>query len=68
MCALMNLFYCVKALRGNAPACFDADPRYRALRHLPALRTEPAAPAGLRRAAAGGTDPLPVPSQARPAR
>lgn len=35
MCAMMNLFYCVKALRGNTPACFDADHRYDEFRHLP---------------------------------
>jgi hypothetical protein len=35
MCAMMNLFYCVKALRGNTPACFGADYRYNEFRHLP---------------------------------
>ena len=36
MCAMMNLFYCLKALRGNTPACFEADHRYDEFQHLPA--------------------------------
>ena len=35
MCAMMNLFYCLKALRGNAPACFDGVRRYDEFRDLP---------------------------------
>jgi radical SAM superfamily enzyme YgiQ (UPF0313 family) len=42
MCAMMNLFYCAKALRGNTPVCFEGDPRYDQFRHLPALRVQPA--------------------------
>jgi hypothetical protein len=42
MCAIMNLFYCAKALRGNTPACFGADHRYDEFRHLPMLRARPA--------------------------
>jgi hypothetical protein len=38
MCAMMNLFYCLKALRGNSPACFGADHRYDEFQHLPAQR------------------------------
>jgi radical SAM superfamily enzyme YgiQ (UPF0313 family) len=45
MCACMNLFYCLKALRGNTPAAFDADPKYAAYRPLPLERMErPARP------------------------
>jgi radical SAM superfamily enzyme YgiQ (UPF0313 family) len=40
MCACMNLFYCLKAIRGNAPAAFDSDPRYAAYRDLPSAHTE----------------------------
>jgi len=42
MSAVMNLFYCVKALRGNTPACFGADHRYDEFRHLPGLPVRPA--------------------------
>ncbi len=35
MCAMMNLFYCVKALRGNTPAVFGANRRYDEFRDLP---------------------------------
>jgi hypothetical protein len=31
----MNLFYCLKALRGNAPACFNGQRRYEEFRDLP---------------------------------
>jgi hypothetical protein len=48
MCAMMNLFYCLKALRGNAPACFDDVPRYEELRNLPIERPEPAVPLVIR--------------------
>jgi len=43
MSAVMNLFYCVKALRGNTPACFGAgaDHRYDEFRHLPGLPVRP---------------------------
>jgi radical SAM superfamily enzyme YgiQ (UPF0313 family) len=43
MSAVMNLFYCVKALRGNTPACFGAgaDHRYDEFRHLPGLPVQP---------------------------
>jgi hypothetical protein len=41
MCAMMNLFYCVKALRGNTPACFGVDHRYDEFRHLPVLPPSP---------------------------
>ena len=37
MCAMMNLFYCVKALRGNTPAVFGADRRYDEFRDLPGV-------------------------------
>lgn len=36
MCAMMNLFYCLKALRGNGPACFEGQRRYEEFRDLPA--------------------------------
>ena len=39
MCAMMNLFYCLKALRGNAPACFDERRQYEEFRDLPVERT-----------------------------
>jgi radical SAM superfamily enzyme YgiQ (UPF0313 family) len=39
MCAMMNLFYCLKALRGNAPACFDGLRRYEEFRDLPVERS-----------------------------
>jgi len=42
MSAVMNLFYCVKALRGNTPACFGVDHRYDEFRHLPGLPVRPA--------------------------
>jgi radical SAM superfamily enzyme YgiQ (UPF0313 family) len=42
MSAVMNLFYCVKALRGNTPACFGVDHRYDDFRHLPGLPVRPA--------------------------
>jgi len=42
MSAVMNLFYCLKALRGNTPACFGADHRYDEFRHLPGLPVRPA--------------------------
>jgi radical SAM superfamily enzyme YgiQ (UPF0313 family) len=42
MSAVMNLFYCVKALRGNTPACFGADHRYDEFRHLPEVPVRPA--------------------------
>jgi hypothetical protein len=48
MCAMMNLFYCWKALRGNTPACFETDHRYDEFLHLPSTkvqRSRPAAPA-----------------------
>jgi IS1 family transposase len=32
---MMNLFYCLKALRGNAPACFDGRRRYEEFRDVP---------------------------------
>jgi radical SAM superfamily enzyme YgiQ (UPF0313 family) len=41
MCAMMNLFYCWKALRGNTPACFETDHRYDEFLHLPSVRVEP---------------------------
>jgi hypothetical protein len=44
MCAMMNLFYCLKALRGNAPACFDRLRRYEEFRDLLLERPEPPAP------------------------
>lgn len=44
MCAMMNLFYCLKALRGNAPACFDGQRRYEEFRDLPVERAEPPLP------------------------
>jgi hypothetical protein len=48
MCAMMNLFYCLKALRGNTPACFDGVARYEEFRDLPVERAEPAAPLVIR--------------------
>jgi radical SAM superfamily enzyme YgiQ (UPF0313 family) len=42
MCAMMNLFYCLKALRGNTPACFDARDRYEEFRDLPTQRARDA--------------------------
>jgi hypothetical protein len=44
MCAMMNLFYCLKALRGNGPACFDGLRRYEEFRDLPLERAEPPVP------------------------
>jgi radical SAM superfamily enzyme YgiQ (UPF0313 family) len=38
MCAMMNLFYCLKALRGNNPACFDGLRKYEDFRDLPVER------------------------------
>ncbi|HEU5181295.1 MAG TPA: radical SAM protein [Candidatus Polarisedimenticolia bacterium] len=35
MCAMMNLFYFLKALRGNSPAWFGESHRYDDFRHLP---------------------------------
>jgi hypothetical protein len=43
MCAMMNLFYCLKALRGNAPACFEGQRRYEEFRDLPLERSGPPA-------------------------
>ncbi len=37
MCAMMNLFYCLKALRGNSPAAFGESHRYDDFRHLPGM-------------------------------
>lgn len=48
MCACMNFFYCLKALTGNAPSVFDADPRYAAYRDLPTERVEPTVQLGRR--------------------
>jgi hypothetical protein len=48
MCAMMNLFYCLKALRGNAPASFDGGRRYEEFRDLPIERAEPAVPLVIR--------------------
>ena len=39
MCAMMNLFYCLKALRGNTPACFDDVRRYEEFSGLPVERS-----------------------------
>jgi hypothetical protein len=39
MCAMMNLFYCLKALRGNTPACFDGRQQYEEFSGLPTERT-----------------------------
>jgi len=41
MCAMMNLFYCLKALRGNGPACFQGQRRYEEFSDLPAERAGP---------------------------
>jgi radical SAM superfamily enzyme YgiQ (UPF0313 family) len=41
MCAMMNLFYCLKALRGNTPACFEGTQRYVEFRDLPTMRAQP---------------------------
>ena len=41
MCAMMNLFYCLKALRGNTPACFEGTQRYVEFRDLPTVRAQP---------------------------
>jgi radical SAM superfamily enzyme YgiQ (UPF0313 family) len=35
MCATMNVFYCLKALRGNVPACFEGRRQYEEFRDLP---------------------------------
>jgi radical SAM superfamily enzyme YgiQ (UPF0313 family) len=43
MCAFMNLFYCVKALRGNSPASFEQRRDYEAYRHYPTTRRAPEA-------------------------
>jgi hypothetical protein len=41
MCAMMNLFYCLKALRGNLPACFEGRSEFEEFRDLPVERAEP---------------------------
>lgn len=41
MCAMMNLFYCLKALRRNSPACFEGPMQYEEFRNLPVERAEP---------------------------
>ena len=55
MCAMMNLFYCVKALRGNTPAVFGANRRYDEFRDLP-VETVPSV-------SARETDPGPLARQ-----
>jgi hypothetical protein len=41
MCAMMNLFYSVKALRGNTPACFEEMQQYEEFRDLPGEQPQP---------------------------
>ena len=57
MCAMMNLFYCLKALRGNVPACFEAGDRYGEFRDLPA---QPSRAGAIDRKAAGNGMIVPV--------
>jgi radical SAM superfamily enzyme YgiQ (UPF0313 family) len=41
MCAMMNVFYCLKALRGNFPASFEGSTQYEEHRDLPLERAKP---------------------------
>jgi hypothetical protein len=57
MCAMMNLLYCLKALRGNAPACFDGRRQYEEFRDLPVERRRADLQVRFTRRTAGASEP-----------